>query len=510
MMTGLHPRRISRPALALLLPATVQLLIHLFFATGYGLGGDELYAIACSNTPAAGYVDLAPAPVLLLALQRTIGGDALIAIRFVPAVIAAVAVYFTGLIARRMGAGAYGQFLAALCALIAPALLVAGHVATPFGFAVLWWTIGTYVVVRLLQENTRLWVDPARPRERGRAPLQLQHGILRRGGIPCGRPYAAPQAASHDLALGRCRHCGGDDDPVGALAVGACVADHRVDERGLRPPCIGNAHPGCPHRSGEAPSSADHRGLAARPRRTLLRPALPSMESHRLDVHCHAILMIAVAMEPHYLVPAAAGLFAAGAVLVEKVLARSWMRVTTVVVLVLAGVATLPMGLPVLPARTFIDYEKMSGFRMTMGNAECTDRLPGYYGTMFGRKELATVMNAVFTTMPPEERGRYGIFCETAVQAASLDFYGKDYNLPAAVSGDRQYWYRGPGGYTGDRLVVVGVNEEDLRTLFGEVHLRMRFRDEYLHPGNGMTPVWLVGRPAQPLEKAWTQLWTIR
>ena len=510
MMTGLHPRRISRPALALLLPATVQLLIHLFFATGYGLGGDELYAIACSNTPAAGYVDLAPAPVLLLALQRTIGGDALIAIRFVPAVIAAVAVYFTGLIARRMGAGAYGQFLAALCALIAPALLVAGHVATPFGFAVLWWTIGTYVVVRLLQENTRLgWIL-----------LGLVSGV----GLLCSFSMAFfVVAAFLAVVLTPLRKQLLTIWPWAGAATAVVM---------MIPWALWQSTHAWPTIEWMGVTYGRH--ASAMPildvlidQVKLLHPLTIVVWLPGLGVLCFArsfrpwraigwmyitttMLMIAVAMEPHYLVPAAAGLFAAGAVLVEKVLARSWMRVTTVVVLVLAGVATLPMGLPVLPARTFIDYEKMSGFRMTMGNAECTDRLPGYYGTMFGRKELATVMNAVFTTMPPEERGRYGIYCETAVQAASLDFYGKDHNLPAAVSGDRQYWYRGPGGYTGDRLVVVGVNEEDLRTLFGEVHLRMRFRDEYLHPGNGMTPVWLVGRPAQPLEKAWTQLWTIR
>jgi hypothetical protein len=38
----------------------------------------------------------------------------------------------------------------------------------------------------------------------------------------------------------------------------------------------------------------------------------------------------------------------------------------------------------------------------------------------------------------------------------------------------------------------------------------MRFRDEYLHPGNGMTPVWLVGKPVASLEKVWYQLWTVR
>lgn len=510
MMSGFHPRRISRPTLALLLPATVQLLLHLFFTTGYGLSGDELYAIACSNTPAAGYVDLGPLPVLLLALQRMIGGDALLAIRFVPAVIAALTVYFTGLIARRMGAGTYGQFLAALCALIAPALLVAGHVATPFGFAVLWWTIGTYAVVRLLQESTPLrWILLGLVTGAGllcsfsmaffvvAALIAIVFTPLRKQLLTVW-PWAGGAAALVAMipwALWQSAHAWPTIEWVavvyGRHAAAMPLMDLLLDQvKLLHPltiviwlPALGAL---C-----FAPSFRPWRGIAWMYIATV-------------------ILMIAADMEPHYLVPAAIGLFAAGATLVEKVLAKSWMRVSAAVVLVLVGVALLPMGLPVIAPRTFIDYEKLTGFRMTMGSTECTDRLPGYYGTMFGRKELAVVLNAVFTTMPPEERGRYGIFCESAVQAASLDFYGKDYNIPPAVSGDRQYWYRGPGGYTGDHLVVVGVNEGGLRSLFGEVQLRMRFRDEYLHPGNGMTPVWLVGQPAQPLENVWGQLWTIR
>ena len=97
-MSIVHPSRSSHQVLALLIPAAVQLVLHVVFANGYGLSGDELYAIACSTTPAAGYVDLAPVPVLLLALQRMIGGDALLALRFVAGLIAAVSVFVTGLI----------------------------------------------------------------------------------------------------------------------------------------------------------------------------------------------------------------------------------------------------------------------------------------------------------------------------------------------------------------------------------------------------------------------------
>lgn len=504
-----HPPRLSRQTLALLLPATVQLLLHVFFSPGYGLTGDELYAIACSTTPAAGYVDLGPVPVLLLALQRMIGGDALLALRFVAGLIAAVNVMVTGLIARRLGAGTFGQLIAGVCMLIAPALLMAGHVATPFGFAVLGWTLGTYCVVRLLQEGKPLWwillglvsglgflssfsmaffvaaaviavlVSPLR-----RHLLTIWPWVAVAAALVVMMPWVLWQMA-HGLPTAEWLRV-----MYGRQASGMSVMNFLLDQvKLLHPLTIVVWLP----------------ALAALAFAAQFRPwrALAWMYAGT------AVLMIVAGMEPHELVPAAVGLFAAGAVIVEKICTRSWMRVSTVAVFVLAGAATLPMGLPVLAPRTFIEYEKLTGFRMTMGNTESTDRLPGYYGAMFGRKELAVVLNAVFSTMPVDERGRFGILCEDAAQAASLDFYGKEFALPPAVSGDRQYWYRGPGGYTGDRLVVVGGNEEGLRTLFGEVHLRMRFRDEYLHPGNGMTPIWIVGQPVAPLTDLWGQLWSV-
>ncbi len=509
-MSGMHSPQISRATLALLLPAAVQLVLHLAYATGYGLGGDELYAIACSTTPAAGYVDLGPVPVLLLALQRMIGGDAMLALRFISAVITAVTVYCTGLIAHRMGAGAFGQLVAACCALIAPALLMAGHVATPFGFAILGWTVGTYVVIRLLQEGRPLWW----------VLLGLVSGLGFLSSFSMAFFIAAAVIAV--LATPLRKQVMTVWPWVGMVTALVVMIPWAVWQSAHGWPTVEWFQVMFSRRA----SGMNVTNFLIEQVR-LLHPVsiviwLPALGALAFAARFRpwkalawmyvvtASLMIVTGMEPHYLVPAVVGLFAAGGAIVEKVIAKTWMRVTTVSMLVLAGAATLPMGVPVLAPRMFIEYEKIIGFRMTMGDTAYTDRLPGYYGTMFGRKELAGVLNAVFSTMPLDERIRYGIFCENAEQAASLDFYGKDFALPPAVSGDRQYWFRGPGGFTGERLVVVGAREDGLRTLFGEVHLRMRFRDEYLHPGNSMTPVWLAGQPATPLADAWPGLWCIR
>jgi hypothetical protein len=503
-------RRSHKPfsLLAILVPAGATLLAHLLTATGYGFGGGELYAIACSEHPAGGFVDLGPVPVLLLAVQRLIGGDAPLAIRAVSAVLSALTVAMAGLLTRRMGAGPFGQFLAALCASIAPAVLLAGHVATPNAFALLAWTTCTYLVMRIAEESRpRWWI--------------LLGVVLAAGLLSSFTTAVFAIALALGILLTPLRRHVASVWPWAALAtVIVLLLPWIIWQAWHHWPTIAWLGAAYDATSVFPPFAYVLEQIKIRQPLTLpvwltgLIVLFFAASFRRWMFIAWAYLITAVMMyaahiEPHHLIPASIGLIAAGSVVVERVLAKQWMRTGTVVLLLAAGLATLPMGIPVLAPRTFMEYEKTTGFRIAMGSNECTDRLPGYYGTMFGRKELAVVMNAVFSTMPPEDRAQYGILCEDAVQAAALNFYRQDYTFPAAVSADNQCWYWGAGGFTGDKLVVVGGNAAGLQGLFDDVRLRMRFRDEYLHPGNRITPIWLVSRPRAVLPEVWERLRTV-
>ena len=105
------PWRPSPETLVLLVPAALKLLIQLFAIRGYGLNGDELYYLACSDHLDWGYVDQPPLSLLLLHLQRIVFGDSLFSIRLLPALSGFFTVFFTGLLARRMGAGIFAQLI---------------------------------------------------------------------------------------------------------------------------------------------------------------------------------------------------------------------------------------------------------------------------------------------------------------------------------------------------------------------------------------------------------------
>src|SRR5512136_2074361 len=73
--------------------AGAALLIHFAFNARFGYFRDELYYAACGQRFAWGYVDHAPLAPWLAQISRTLMGDSLFALRFLPALAAAAKVF---------------------------------------------------------------------------------------------------------------------------------------------------------------------------------------------------------------------------------------------------------------------------------------------------------------------------------------------------------------------------------------------------------------------------------
>ena len=67
---------------------------------------DEFYYLACSRHMAWGYVDQPPLSIAILWIVRHLAGDSLMALRGAAALAAALTIWLTGSIARRLGASA--------------------------------------------------------------------------------------------------------------------------------------------------------------------------------------------------------------------------------------------------------------------------------------------------------------------------------------------------------------------------------------------------------------------
>ncbi len=147
-------RPVGRATVILLGLAALTILIALVATNdSYGYNGDEFYYLACSEHLAWGYVDHPPLSVAFLALIRAIFGDAVWAMRLPPILATAGTIVLSGLMARRLGAGTFGQSLAALATALVPMYLVPATTWTVNSFDVLFWTLGAYVILGILKND---------------------------------------------------------------------------------------------------------------------------------------------------------------------------------------------------------------------------------------------------------------------------------------------------------------------------------------------------------------------
>jgi hypothetical protein len=218
-----------------------------------------------------------------------------------------------------------------------------------------------------------------------------------------------------------------------------------------------------------------------------------------------AILAVLVIQggKPYYLAPFYPALLAAGAAVIERWLAKRWMKTAIVLVLLAGGALTAPFGMPLLPVDTFIQYQNSLGIRPASGERYAEGQLPFFFTNMFGWKKLAATVDAVYHSLPLEERVNCGIWGQNYMLAGAIDFYGGQFGLPRAISGHNSYWLWGTLGYTGKVMIVLGINADTLKKYFGEVIERARFRDEYIQPIYNDLAIFVVRKPKRPLASLW-------
>src|SRR5215469_18082998 len=155
-----HKNQLALTATAVILCLSAcKLLVHLYAGRHYGYFVDELYYLACSRHLDWGYVDQPPLIALITWIARTVLGDSLPAIRFLPALAGAADVALTALMARELGGKRFAQALAAVCALVAPGVLAAHNFLSMNAFEPLFWMGCAWLYMRIVNSgNQKLWI----------------------------------------------------------------------------------------------------------------------------------------------------------------------------------------------------------------------------------------------------------------------------------------------------------------------------------------------------------------
>jgi 4-amino-4-deoxy-L-arabinose transferase-like glycosyltransferase len=493
-----------------LLQAALKLTLHLAvnLRTPYGFHRDELLYLGMGRHLQLWGMDFPPAIAVVAEVSRTLLGDSLTAIRVFPAVFGSAVLVLAALIARELGGGRVAQGLAAFGVLTSPLFLRSANLLQPVVMDQLIWTAALYALVRLcrgygpggwLLLGLVLGLGVLTKFSVAFVGLAIVAGVLLSplrtalltpwpwiglalalavgapslvGQIRLGFPVLAQMADLRASQLGR---IGPGDFLVGQLLWGPAVALAIVGLYGL-----------------------------------LFKPALRPFRALGWSCVAAFAILLLVQGKPYYAGPLYPALFAAGAVLFERVadgLAGEILQVGTVAVLFAFGLITLPLGVPILPPPAMAEYAHALGVEAAVRtNTGETLSLPQDYADMLGWEEQVATVARVYHTLPEDLRRHAVLVAGNYGEAGALDFYGPRYGLPKVVSPAGSYWFFGPGDRPGKVVITIGVAQDDLRRFFDSVVTAAAVSNAWTVPEERNLTVNVGTRPRTTLQQLWPSL----
>jgi Dolichyl-phosphate-mannose-protein mannosyltransferase len=495
----------------ILLMAGLALAMHLVAngLGGYGYFRDELYYIACSKRLAAGYVDQTPLSIFMLAGVRSILGESIFAIRFVPAVLSGVSVALLGLLVRRMGGGRAAIVLASLAFVSAPYLMGSHAYFSMNSFDVMFWLVAVHALLGASESRRlRWWLLLG---------LALGLGLLNKTSVF----WLCAGIGAAILLSGRLRSQLGTRGPYTAAALAIAL---------FSPFIIWNALHGWPHlefilNATEGKYSSLTRGrflmdqfLAMNPVTYLI--SLPGLVwcftqnegSRRRFIGITFLVVFGILFaNPHskseYIAAAYPMLFACGGVAVEQ-MRRPWRVVVTWALsglLVVSGAILAPLAIPLLPVNTYLGYSRALGVAPSTSEAKELSDLPQFFADMHGWEELAQNVSKAYLTIPESERLTTVAFVTNYGEAGALEFFADRYPLPRVICIHNSYWLWGVGQTPVTTFIRLGGNREDYYASYSDVTPAGVHICSQCMPYENNLNIFIVRDRHVPIESAWAE-----
>jgi hypothetical protein len=475
-------------------------------AAGDGYFRDEFYYLACSRRLAWGYVDHPPASVALLWFVRVVAGDSLLVLRVVAALAAAAVVVLTGVLARRLGAGAFGQLLAMIGMAVAPGMLAIASFYSMNVFDVLIWIAAALVLVDTLERPTiGRWASLG---------VVLGLGLLNKlsvlwlgAGIGLG------------LLLTDRRQMLATPGPWIAAAVSAAL---------LLPHVLWQIAYGWP--TVEFIRTASLEKMEANSPASFLLDQVMNLHPFTLPVwgaglfallaakrfeRCRllgiaflavaAILIANRTSRSIYLLAAYPVLMAAGGAWWEPRIAHPMARAASIGLLAAGGLLTAPLAVPILPVESSVRYSAALGQTPDTEEKQELGRLPQFFADRQQWPQLVAQVGEAWDRLTPRERQRGAILTGNYGEAGAIELLGRSRGM-TAISGHNNYWLWGPGSATGDALVVLSRDIPAWTARCASLEPVTQTSCGDCMPYENQLPILICRELRQPLATLWPEL----
>jgi Dolichyl-phosphate-mannose-protein mannosyltransferase len=465
--------------------ALAKLLLHIYFNNRYGYFRDEFDYISCGDHLGWGYVDQPPLIPFLIHINRAILGDSLRSIRLIPALASSFLVVQTAILAREFGGRRFALLLSAIAVVIAPQYLSNGSLlGTNCLEPNLWMGCAYFAILAIKRDDPRYWVWFGVIAGIG---MEEKYSIALFGfGIVVGLLLTAQRR----VFLNRWIWLGG----LAAFLI-------------FLPNLLWNIHYHFPFIELIRNIKADGRDVVLPlPQFFLQQMFLVSVITAPIWLRGLFSLLFVAPFKPYralgwcylvcftvffvlhgksyYLAPIYPMLMAAGAVKLESIIEgsrigeenprprRTWLKYVIIIAMLAIGTYFAPITVPMLSPDRFLAYTKALPVKLpVMEHNHARVPLPQWYADQFGWEEIVAETAVAWNKLTPEERlgKNCGIFAQDYGQAGAIDFLGRKYGLPPALSGHQTWFLWGPRGYSGNCMIVLGDRRQRLEELWEHV-----------------------------------------
>ncbi len=475
---------------------------------GYGIYRDELYYLVCGHRLALGYVDQPPLVALQARLAEMLFGYQHLALfRLLPALAGGLTVALTGLMTQVLGGRRTGAVLAMLGVLTAPVFLSTQSFLSMNAWEPVFWMGAALALLHLLRGDSRsnrwwtlLGASAGLGLENKASMLFFLLALL----LGLAATPARRLLATRGFLL--------------AAAVATTLA---------LPNFLWQVHNGFPTyewlhdvaHSDKVAVLAPPQFLAAQvlmlsPLQLLLwlpgslwllraRAASRFRAAGWLYVFFLGI-MLALHAKDYYVAPVYPLLFAAGGLAWERSRFRRGVR-WYAVGLAASLAVIIPFAMPVLTPRQYFAFAHAMHIHPIESEQHRGAAYPEFFADHIGWQTLADDVARIYRTLPPAEQRRTGIFTGNYGQASAINILGAPLGLPAAISGHQNYWLWGPGGYTGEEMIVItSAPPEELRQTYRACAVADRQTNPYQMPWEQRSIYICRGR-FRPYTATWAQ-----
>ena len=470
----------------------------------YGIFRDEFYYLSMCEHLGLGYVDVPPLSPLILAGVRFLFGDSLFALHLVPALSGALLLILTYLLIKKLNGNRFALFLTLTTVLLAPYLVGNDCIYNYDVFNTLCWLLFSFLMIRLIQtEDPKYWiyigitsgvallfkitilylgfgwiigllVTKQRKLLFRREVLwagvlvliicspyllwQIQHGFI---SLEYYHNYASGKVSSFSL-------------PVYLLiqAVNMSPLTFPIWLAGLY--------------------------------FLLFHPQGKIYRSAGITYLVILLLNYFTKAKPDLILPYYAILLAVGCLWLGNLLAgggKRWLQAAVFLLVVISGLVVLPLARPVLPVETFLKtYGKLSIKKDVEGHA--LPKLPQNLADCFGWQEMTRKVAQVYYSLPAADRVKACIVARNYGEAGAIEYYGVKYHLPLPpVSGHLQYYIWGPGRFSGEVVITVGVSYDDVKNNYQDIRKGPILTNPYMMPYERANPIYVGRKPLKRFQE---------